>query len=101
MEDKYLKIKMALVVVREFAPAWLVKADADDLISRRLVKFIEKQPTNTAWYSEKGSEVLQRAVQLDLHTTARMRSSVLDLARSHRCPAAATRYWLRRTGVTQ
>ena len=54
MEDKYLKIKMALVVAREFAPAWLMRADADDLISRRLVKFIEKQPTNTAWYSEKG-----------------------------------------------
>ena len=54
MEDKSLKIKMALVVAREFAPAWLMRADADDLISQRLVKFIEKQPTNTAWYSEKG-----------------------------------------------
>jgi hypothetical protein len=54
MEDKYLKIKMALVVAREFAPAWLMRADADDLISRRLVKFIQKQPTNTAWYSEEG-----------------------------------------------
>ena len=54
MEDKYLKIKMALVVAREFAPAWLMRADADDLISRRLVKFIEKQPLDTAWYSEEG-----------------------------------------------
>ena len=54
MEDKYLKIKMALVLAREFAPAWLMRADADDLISRRLVKFIEKQPLDTAWYSEEG-----------------------------------------------
>ena len=54
MEDKSLKIKMALTVAREFAPAWLMRADADDLISRRLVKFIEKQPLDTAWYSEEG-----------------------------------------------
>ena len=46
-------------------------------------------------------EVLQRAVQLDLRTTARIRSSLLDLARSHLCPATATRDWLGRMGVTQ
>ncbi len=43
-------------------------------------------------------EVLRRALQLDLHTTARMRSSVLDRARSHLF-LAATRDWLHRIGV--
>ena len=96
---------MALVVAREFAPAWIMRADADDLISRCLVKEYElglrdgvdcAVVRNGLW-----QEVLQRAAQLDLHTTARMRSSVLDLARSHLCPATATRDWLRRMGVTQ
>src|SRR5262245_59863938 len=54
MRDKYLKIKMGLVVAREFAPTWLMRADADDLISRRLVPFIEQQPINTAWYCKTG-----------------------------------------------
>jgi hypothetical protein len=42
MVDKYLKIKVGLTVAREFAPTWLMRAGADDLISRRLVHFIEK-----------------------------------------------------------
>jgi hypothetical protein len=54
MEDKYSKLKMGLVVARDFAPTWLMRADADDLISSRLVPFIEKQPPGTVWYSETG-----------------------------------------------
>jgi hypothetical protein len=54
MVDKYLKIKTALTLAREFAPAWLMRADADDLVSRRLVPFIEQQQRHTAWYSETG-----------------------------------------------
>ena len=54
MEDKYFKLKIALMLAREFAPAWLMRADADDLISQRLVPFVERQPPDTAWYSEIG-----------------------------------------------
>src|SRR5262245_57692181 len=43
MVDKYQKIKIGLTLAREFAPTWLMRADADDLISRRLVPFIEGQ----------------------------------------------------------
>ena len=54
MEDKYLKIKLGLTCAREFAPTWLMRADADDLISRRLVPFVEQQSPYEAWYSETG-----------------------------------------------
>jgi hypothetical protein len=54
MEDKYFKIKVGLTLAREFAPAWLMRADADDLISRRLVPFVEQQRPHGAWYSATG-----------------------------------------------
>jgi hypothetical protein len=54
MQDKYLKIKAGLIVAREFAPTWLMRADADDLISRRLVRFVEQQSIASAWYAEEG-----------------------------------------------
>ena len=54
MDDKYAKIKIGLTIARQFAPAWLMRADADDLISRRLVPFIAKQRPYEAWYSEIG-----------------------------------------------
>jgi hypothetical protein len=54
MHDKYAKTKVALTVARQFAPTWLMRADADDLISRRLVPFVEQQQVDTAWYCETG-----------------------------------------------
>jgi len=54
MEDKYFKIKLGLTLAREFAPMWVMRADADDLISRRLVPFIDQQRPYGAWYSETG-----------------------------------------------
>jgi hypothetical protein len=54
MSDKYVKTKLGLTLAREFAPTWLMRADADDLISRRLVPFIEQQNPQGAWYSETG-----------------------------------------------
>jgi len=54
MEDKYLKIKVGLTLARKFTPAWVMRADADDLVSRRLVPFVEKQRPQGAWYSEIG-----------------------------------------------
>jgi len=53
-KDKALKINQGLILAREFAPTWLMRADADDLVSRRLIPFIEKQAPTTAWYSETG-----------------------------------------------
>jgi hypothetical protein len=54
MVDKYRKIAEGLTVAREFAPCWLMMADADDLVSRRLVPFVERQDPKTAWYAEFG-----------------------------------------------
>ena len=54
LDDKYFKIKVGLMLAREFAPAWLMRADADDLISQRLVPFVEQQRPYEAWYSETG-----------------------------------------------
>jgi hypothetical protein len=54
MEDKYFKIKLGLTLAREFAPMWVMRADADDLISRRLVPFVDQQRPYGAWYSETG-----------------------------------------------
>jgi hypothetical protein len=54
MGDKYFKTKVGFTLAREFAPTWLMRADADDLISRRLVAFVERQRPHGAWYSETG-----------------------------------------------
>jgi hypothetical protein len=54
MGDKYFKTKVGLTLAREVAPTWLMRADADDLISRRLVPFVEQQRPHGAWYSETG-----------------------------------------------
>lgn len=54
MTDKYLKNKAGLAVARDFAPAWLMMADADDLVSRRLVEFVSRQKPHEFWYAQTG-----------------------------------------------
>lgn len=54
MSDKYFKAKAALAVARDFAPAWIMGADADDLVSNRLVSFIEAQKPTEFWFSQFG-----------------------------------------------
>lgn len=54
MTDKYLKFKAGLALSRQFAPMWLMRADADDLVSRRLVGFISQQDPDQLWFSEYG-----------------------------------------------
>jgi hypothetical protein len=54
MADKFIKFKTGLVLAREFAPGWLMRADADDLISSKLVSFIHDQVPGQFWYSEVG-----------------------------------------------
>lgn len=54
MADKYLKFKTGLALARQFAPMWLMRADADDLVSRRLVGFISAQQPHQFWYSQYG-----------------------------------------------
>src|SRR4051812_39904106 len=54
MTDKYLKCKIGLATARQFAPTWLTCADADDLISNRLVNFMTAQKPYEFWYSEYG-----------------------------------------------
>jgi hypothetical protein len=53
MTDKFVKFKTGLIAAREFAPCWLMRADADDLVSNRIVSFIMKQEP-AFWYSEEG-----------------------------------------------
>jgi hypothetical protein len=56
MTDKFIKYKTALTIAREFAPTWLMRADADDLVSCKLVDFIESKKSGRYefWYSEYG-----------------------------------------------
>jgi hypothetical protein len=54
MADKYLKIKAALIRARAFAPCWLIRADADDLVSWNLARFVEQQGKSTGCYAETG-----------------------------------------------
>ncbi len=42
--DKYRKIQAGLVAAREFAPCWLMKMDADDLVSQRVPAFLNSLP---------------------------------------------------------
>jgi len=53
MTDKFVKFKTGLIAAREFAPCWLMRADADDLISNRIVSFMMNQES-AFWYSEEG-----------------------------------------------
>jgi len=54
MVDKGFKIRVGLTIAREFAPTWLMRADADDRVSRKLVSFVEEQTPQGAWYAEVG-----------------------------------------------
>ena len=54
MADKISKIRLGLTIARQFAPTWLMRADADDRVSCRLVSFVEKQRPHGAWYAELG-----------------------------------------------
>ena len=44
MVDKYRKLAAGLELARSYAPCWLMRADADDLISNRIHPYIEGKP---------------------------------------------------------
>lgn len=55
MHDKDLKILHGLVHTRQLAPCWLMLADADDLISNRLVPFVlSNGDARDGWFVEHG-----------------------------------------------
>ena len=54
MVDKYRKLAAGLELARSYAPCWLMRADADDLISNRIHPYIEGNPGPRAWYAETG-----------------------------------------------
>lgn len=52
--DKYLKIRHGLVRARECAPCYVMKLDADDLVSNRLVEYTLKNNNRRGYYFEHG-----------------------------------------------
>lgn len=53
-EDKYLKIRHGLVRARDYAPCYVMKLDADDLVSNRLVEFVLNDDNRRGYYLELG-----------------------------------------------
>ena len=52
--DKYEKICAALVEARKHSPCYVVKLDADDLVSRKLATYIEVTKNPNGYYVPKG-----------------------------------------------
>lgn len=54
MEDKFLKIKRAMVEASRFSSTHLMFCDADDLISRRVCEWVHRHPPDCSWNMGKG-----------------------------------------------
>ncbi len=55
-DDQRRKVAIGQLYAAEFNPSHTMKVDADDLISNRLVEFVEKHPKSYGWYFESGYE---------------------------------------------
>jgi hypothetical protein len=56
MTDKAIKFRAGLLLAREFCPSWIMRADADDLVSSKVVSFAQglKPSFGQLWFSELG-----------------------------------------------
>lgn len=54
LRDINLKIKLAMSVARQFAPAYIMRIDADDFVSNRVVAYTEQHPNENGWYFKWG-----------------------------------------------
>ncbi len=66
-EDKYLKIKRGLVYSRQYAPAYFMKLDADDLISNRLVSYVLKRDNRRGYLLNRGYKWVGSSRYLNLN----------------------------------
>ena len=54
MNDKWLKLKRGLIAARQYAPAHIMIADADDCVHRDLAAFAARSPISQGWQFDKG-----------------------------------------------
>lgn len=54
MADKWLKVRVGLVAVRELAPCHVMVVDADDCVSSRLAAYVSQHPDCPGWYFNRG-----------------------------------------------
>ena len=54
INDIFQKIKIGMTVARDYGPAFIMRIDADDFVSRDLVKFTENHPKDNGWYIKWG-----------------------------------------------
>lgn len=54
--DRGAKYFVGLLYATRFRPDHIMFFDSDDLVSRRIVQFVESQPRATNWYLDKGYE---------------------------------------------
>jgi hypothetical protein len=54
MNDKWLKLRHGCVIARQYAPCYVMIADADDFVSRRLAQFCRESPITNGWLFQKG-----------------------------------------------
>ncbi|MDH3377678.1 MAG: glycosyltransferase family 2 protein [Gammaproteobacteria bacterium] len=52
--DRGSKYVVGLIYAKRFMPDYIMFFDADDYISRRIVEFVEQNPTEDGWYFEHG-----------------------------------------------
>jgi hypothetical protein len=52
--DKYAKLRVALLHAARYAPCYVMKLDADDLLHRELVEFIVANDNRNGYYIDKG-----------------------------------------------
>ena len=53
-KDKYRKIKMGLVHACQYTPTYVMKMDADDLVSARIAEYVLSDDNEHGYYVEKG-----------------------------------------------
>lgn len=54
INDIFQKIKIGMTVARQYGPAFVMRIDADDFVSRDLVAFTEQHPNDNGWYIKWG-----------------------------------------------
>jgi hypothetical protein len=66
--DKYLKIRHGLARARDFAPCYVMKLDADDLVNNRLVTYVLRDNNRLGYFVDSGYRWHDGSASLQLTT---------------------------------